>query len=90
MGLACWEHWVILRLQLIARIIIFTSAPGRFPPRFPYTLINLRLASSMQTVLYPTWPEWQISALSDVSGMANMSSAIRSLHLKRLEGRVAM
>jgi len=64
----------ILGFQLIAGIIIFASMPKRFLPRFPYNLaseISFFHASS---------------ALSDVAGTANMSSARRSRHLKRLGG----
>ena len=64
----------ILGFQLIAGTIIFASAPRRFLPRFPYSLaseISFFHASS---------------ALSDVAGTANMSSAMRSRHLKRLGG----
>ena len=65
---------VILGFQLIAGTIIFASTPRRFLPRFPYNLaseISFFHASS---------------ALSDVAGTANMSSAMRSRHLKRLGG----
>ncbi|PUU73735.1 hypothetical protein B9Z19DRAFT_1094473 [Tuber borchii] len=64
----------ILGFQLIAGTIIFVT-PRRFLPRFPYTLaseISFFHASS---------------ALSDVAGTANMNSAMRSRHLKRLGGR---
>ena len=65
---------VILGFQLIAGTIIFVLTPRRFLPRFPYNLaseISFFHASS---------------ALSDVAGTANMSSAMRSRHLKRLGG----
>ena len=65
---------IILGFQLIAGTIIFASMPRRFLPRFPYNLaseISFFHASS---------------ALSDVAGTANMSSALRSRHLKRLGG----
>ena len=65
----------ILGFHLIAGTIIFASTPRRFLPRFPYSLaseISFFHASS---------------ALSDVAGTANMSSAIRRHHLKRLGGR---
>ncbi|PUU73919.1 hypothetical protein B9Z19DRAFT_1196591 [Tuber borchii] len=65
---------VILGFQLIAGAIIFASTPRRFLPKFPYNLaseISFFHASS---------------ALSDVAGTANMSSAMRSRHLKRLGG----
>ena len=65
----------ILGFQLIAGTIIFASGrPRCFLPRFPCNLafeISFFHASS---------------ALSDVAGMANMSSAMRSRHLKRLGG----
>jgi len=64
----------ILGFHLIAGTIIFASTPRRFLPRFPYNLpseISFFRASS---------------ALSDVAGTANMSSAMRSRHLKRLGG----
>jgi len=63
---------VILGFQLIAGAIIFAWMPRRFLPRFPYNLaseISFFQASS---------------ALSDVAGTANMSSAMRSRHLKGL------
>ncbi|PUU73740.1 hypothetical protein B9Z19DRAFT_511586 [Tuber borchii] len=63
----------ILGFQLIAGTVIFVT-PRRFLPRFPYTLaseISFFHASS---------------ALSDVAGTANMNSAMRSRHLKRLGG----
>ncbi|KAG0634517.1 hypothetical protein HOY80DRAFT_1140621 [Tuber brumale] len=62
----------ILGFQLIAGAIIFMSRPRRFLPRFPYNLaseISFFHASS---------------ALSDVAGTANMSSAMRSRHLNKL------
>jgi len=64
----------ILGFQIIAGTIIFASTPRRFLPSFPYNLaseISFFHASS---------------ALSDVAGTANMSSARRSRHLKRLGG----
>ena len=64
----------ILGFQLIAGAIIFASTPRPFLPRFPYNLaseISFFHASS---------------ALSDVAGTANMNSALRSRHLKRLGG----
>ena len=63
----------ILGFQLIAGTIIFVT-PRRFLPRFPYNLaseISFFHASR---------------ALSDVAGTANMNSAMRSRHLKRLGG----
>ena len=63
----------ILGFQLIAGTIIFVT-PRRFLPRFPYTLaseISFFHASR---------------ALSDVAGTANMNSAMRSRHLKKLGG----
>ena len=65
---------VILGFHLITGIIIFALAPRRLLPRFPYNLaseISFFHASS---------------ALSDVAGTANMSSDMRSRHLKRLGG----
>ena len=64
----------ILGFQLLAGTIIFVSMRKRFLPRFPYNLaseISFFHASR---------------ALSDVAGTANMSSAMRSRHLKRLGG----
>ena len=64
----------ILGFQLISGTIIFARTPRPFLPRFPYNLaseISFFHASS---------------ALSDVAGTANMSSAMRSRHLKRLGG----
>ena len=63
----------ILGFQLIAGTIIFVT-PRRFLPRFPYTL------ASEISFFYAS------SALSDVAGTANMNSAMRSRHLKRLGG----
>ena len=63
----------ILGFQLIAGTIIFVTS-RRFPPRLPYNLaseISFFHASS---------------ALPDVAGTANMNSAMRSRHLKRLGG----
>ena len=65
---------VMLGFYLIAGTIIFALAPRRLLMRFLYNLvaeISFFHASS---------------ALSDVSGTANMSSAMRSRHLKRLGG----
>ena len=65
----------ILGFQLIAGTIIFASTPRRFLPRFPYSLaseISFFHASR---------------ALCDVAGTANMSSAMRGRHLKRLGGK---
>ena len=64
----------ILVFQLIAGTIIFGWAPRPFLPRFPYNL------ASEISFFYAS------SALSDVAGTANMSSAMRSRHLKRLGG----
>ena len=64
----------ILGFQLIAGTIMFAWRPKRFLPRFPYNLaseISFFHASSV---------------LSDVAGTANMSSAMRNRHLKRLGG----
>ncbi|PUU79492.1 hypothetical protein B9Z19DRAFT_1125086 [Tuber borchii] len=63
---------VVLGFQIIAGAIIYASRPRCFLPRFPYNLtseISFFHASS---------------ALSDVAGTANMSSAMRSTHLKGL------
>ena len=65
---------VILGFQLIAGVIIFASTPRRFLPRFPYSLV------SEIGFFYSS------SALSDVAGTANMNSAMRSRHLRRLGG----
>ena len=64
----------ILGFQLIAGTIIFASIPRRFLPRFPYNLV------SEISFFHAS------SALSDVAGTANMNSALRSRHLKRLGG----
>ena len=64
----------ILGFQLIAGVIIFASTPRRFLPRFPYNLV------SEISFFHSS------SALSDVAGTANMSSAMRSRHLRRLGG----
>ena len=64
----------ILGFQLIAAAIIFALTPRRFLPRFPYNI------ASEISFFYAS------SALSDVAGTANMSSAMRSRHLKRLGG----
>ena len=63
---------VILGFQLITGAIIFVSRPRCFLPRFPYNLVS-------EISFFHT-----SSALSDVAGTANMSSAMRSRHLKRL------
>ena len=65
---------VILGFQLISGTIIFALAPRRLLPRFPYNLV------SEISFFHAS------SALSDVAGTANMSSAMRSRHLKRLGG----
>jgi len=64
----------ILGFQLIAGTIIFISTPRRFLPRFPYNLV------SEISFFHAS------SALSDVAGTANMSSAMRSRHLRGLGG----
>ena len=64
----------ILGFQIIAGTIISASTPGRFLPRFPYNL------ASEISFFYAS------SALSDVARTANMSSAMRMRHLKRLGG----
>ena len=64
----------ILGFQLIAGTIIFASTPRRFLPRFPYNL------ASEICFFHAS------SALSDVAGTADMSSARRNQHLKRLGG----
>ena len=64
----------ILGFQLIAGVIIFASTPRHFLPRFPYNLVSeIGFFHSS-------------SALSDVAGTANMSSAMRSRHLRKLGG----
>ena len=63
---------VILGFQLIAGTIISTSTPRRFLPRFPYDL------ASEISFFHSS------SALFDVAGTGNMSSAMRSRHLKGL------
>jgi len=65
---------VILGFQLIAGTIIFASTPRRFLPRFPYNLV------SEISFFHAS------SALSDVAGTVDMSSARRSRYLKRLGG----
>ena len=65
---------VILGFQLIAGVIIFALTPRRFLPRFPYNLV------SEIGFFYSS------NALSDLAGTANMSSAMRSRHLRRLGG----
>ncbi|PUU81906.1 hypothetical protein B9Z19DRAFT_1190850 [Tuber borchii] len=64
----------VLGFQLIAGTIIFASTPRRFLPKFPFNL------ASEISFFYAS------SALSDVAGTANMSSAMRSRHLKGLGG----
>ncbi|PUU76809.1 hypothetical protein B9Z19DRAFT_1129183 [Tuber borchii] len=64
----------ILGFQLLAGTIIFALTPRRLLPRFPYNL------ASEISFFYAS------SALSDVSGTANMTSAMRRRHLKRLGG----
>jgi len=63
---------VILGFQLITGAIIFASRPRCFLPRFPYNLV------SEISFFHKS------SALSDVAGTANMSSAMRSRHLRGL------
>ena len=65
---------VVLGFHLIAGTVIFTLAPSRLLPRFPYNLV------SEISFFHAS------SALSDVAGTANMSSAMRRRHLKRLGG----
>ena len=62
----------ILGFQLIAGAIIYASRPRCFLPRFPYNLV------SEISFFHKS------SALSDVTGTANMSSDLRSRHLKGL------
>ena len=62
----------ILGFQLIAGVIIFASRPRCFLPRFPRNLIS-EISFFHRS-----------SALSDVAGTANMSSDMRSRHLKGL------
>lgn len=64
----------ILGFQLISGTIIFRSTSTCFLSKFPYNL------SSEISFFHAS------SALSDLSGTANMSSAMRSRHLKRLGG----
>jgi len=64
----------ILGFQLIAGTIILASTPRRLLPRLP-----LSLASEISFF-------HASHALSDVAGTANMSSGVRSRHLKRLGG----
>ena len=61
---------VILGFQLIVGAIIFASMPKHFLPRFPSNLV------SEISFFYAS------SALSDVAGTANMSSAMRNRHFK--------
>jgi len=65
----------LLGFQAIVWTLIFGSALTSRPflPRFPYNL-----ASEIR-FLHAS------SALSDIAGTADMSSAMRSIHLKRLE-----
>ena len=63
---------VILGFQLITGAIIYASRPRCSLPRFPYNLVS-------EISFFHT-----SSALSDVAGTANMSSAMRSRHLKGL------
>ena len=65
---------VILRFRLIAGTIIFVSMHRHFLLRFPYNLAS-------EISFFHT-----SSALSDVAGTANMSSAIPNRYLKRLGG----
>jgi len=62
----------VLGFQLIGGVIIYASRPRRFLPRFPYNLV------SEISFFHAS------SALSDVAGTANMSSTMRSRHLKGL------
>jgi len=61
----------ILGFQIVAGTIIFGSTARHFLPRFP-----CNMASEIGF----------FHASSDVAGTANMCSAMRSRHLKRLEG----
>ena len=63
---------VVLGFQLIGGVIIYASRPRRLLPRLPYNLVS-EISSFHAS-----------SALSDVAGTANMSSAMRSRHLKGL------
>ena len=63
---------VVLGFQLIGGVIIYALRPRRFLPRFPYNLV------SEISFFHAS------SALSDVAGTANMSSAMRGKHLKGL------
>ena len=62
----------ILGFQLITGAIIFASRPRCFLPRFPYNLVS-------EISFFHT-----SSAMSDVAGTANMSSAMRGRHLRGL------
>ena len=62
----------VLGFQLIGGVIIYASRPRRLLPRLPYNLVS-EISSFHAS-----------SALSDVAGTANMSSAMRSRHLKGL------
>ena len=63
---------VILGFRLVPQIIIFASTPRRFLTRFQYNL------ASESSFFHAS------SALSDVAGMGNMSSAMRNRYLERL------
>ena len=63
---------VILGFQLITGAAIFAPRPRCFLPRFPYNLVS-------EISFFHT-----SSALSDVAGTANMSSAMRGRHLRGL------
>ena len=63
---------IVLGFQIIAGAIIYASRPRCFLPKFPYNLVS-------EISFFHT-----SSALSDVAGTANMSSAMRSRHLKGL------
>ena len=63
---------VILGFQLITGAIIFASKPRCFLPRFPRNLVSEISFFHTSSVLF------------DVAGTANMSSAMRSRHLRGL------
>ena len=63
---------IVLGFQIIAGAIIYASRPRCFLPRFPYNLV------SEISFFHKS------SALSDVTGTADMSSDMRSRHLKGL------
>ena len=65
---------IVLGFQLIAGAIIYASRPRRFLPKFPYNLVSEISFFHKR------------SALSDVAGTANMSSAMCNIYWKILGG----